>query len=216
MGRPLQWVLRSRAFVGAGAEPLRSAPADIQCDGRKGEGDSQGATSHAADRSKSIKTGRSALRVVALWSLFVYKESCYRRLGTSVAKSSNPAHLLGIAGPQDRKNKSGGRAPHSISDFLGVRRFPAAFVFLSSTLHSAPRTGRRDWAGRSWACLVRDVLARCRQKSARLAIRCRVERTAVEPVRGHGAEQRTGNCLRPARLIHPGFPEPRARMHLSW
>ena len=38
LGRPLQWELRSRAFVGAGAEPCCSAPADTSCDGRKGRG----------------------------------------------------------------------------------------------------------------------------------------------------------------------------------
>jgi hypothetical protein len=41
-----------------------------RCDGRKGEGDYQGATSHAADRSSSTTTSRSALRDVAPWALF--------------------------------------------------------------------------------------------------------------------------------------------------
>jgi hypothetical protein len=40
------------------------------CDGRKGEGDYQGATSHAADRFTFSLTSRSALRVVAPWALF--------------------------------------------------------------------------------------------------------------------------------------------------
>jgi hypothetical protein len=42
----------------------------FSCDGRKGEGDYQGATSHAADRSSPPATSRSALRVVAPWALF--------------------------------------------------------------------------------------------------------------------------------------------------
>ena len=49
--------------------------ASISCDGRKGEGDYQGATSHAADRFSSAWTGRSALRVVAPWALYPQSRS---------------------------------------------------------------------------------------------------------------------------------------------
>src|SRR6266404_2734545 len=48
------------------------AKASIRVTAGKGEGDYQGATSHAADRFSSHQTGRSALRVVALWALFSF------------------------------------------------------------------------------------------------------------------------------------------------
>jgi len=75
-------------FFGSGAEPLCSAPADfpvleirlpykiaptthsILRRRQEGRGGYQGATSHAADRSSFKMKDRSALRVVAPWSLF--------------------------------------------------------------------------------------------------------------------------------------------------
>jgi len=63
-----------RIFHSCWLVTVRSASAssvrDHLCDGRKGEGDYQGVTSHAADRSLSLRTGRSASRVVAPWALF--------------------------------------------------------------------------------------------------------------------------------------------------
>jgi hypothetical protein len=49
---------------------ITSAQIAAASDGREGRGDSRSATSHAADRSPSPGTSRSALRVVAPRSLF--------------------------------------------------------------------------------------------------------------------------------------------------